>query len=112
MITRSSVNTLTSEVERNTSVLFPLVLEILEEVEVADNVDNVHDKEEQGPHWHHTHFRTWKMGEWIQTRLVQNQAQTVWARFAFGDFRNGAVILSQNDYYPFVHESRRQCLRG
>ena len=82
MITRSSVLYSNDEY---TSVLLPLVLQILEEVEVADDVDHVHDKEEQGPYWHHTHFRAWKMREWIQTRLVQNQPQTVRARFAFGD---------------------------
>ena len=66
-----------------TGALFPLVLQILEEIKVALDVDKVHDKQHQSPDWHYTHFRAWKVGKWIQARLVQNQAQPIRARFAF-----------------------------
>ena len=62
---------------------FPLVLEIHVEIKVARDVADVHDGQGDDPHRHDTQQGHGHLREGVQTRLVQNQVQTIRPSFTF-----------------------------
>ena len=77
----------------DTSALFSPVLQIQEKIEVARDVHEVGEEDEPSSDRPHKQIRLGYLGQRVQTRLVKNQAGTVWPRFALGGWTIIKVMI-------------------